>query len=83
MHITSPAKKKKKEMHLGIGLCLQCDNSGILSSLFPKSKCLCHSLARRGQPCIMPALTAMQLHRIQSLDKSQLKPLRTVHRVCF
>lgn len=61
--------------NLAIRQCLQCDNSGIifLSSLFPKSKCLCHSLARRGQPCIMSALTAMQLYRIQSLDERRAK----------
>lgn len=61
--------------NLAIRQCLQCDNSGIifLSSLFPKSKCLCHSLARRGQPCIMSALTAVQLYRIQSLDERRAK----------
>lgn len=53
------------------------------SSVFPKSKCLCQSSARRGQPCIMSALTAMQLYLIQSLDKSKLKPLRNIHRVCL
>lgn len=53
------------------------------SSLFPKFRCLCHSLARRGQPCIMSALTAVQLDRIQSLDKSFQKPSGTIHMVFF
>lgn len=51
--------------------------------LFPKSKCLCHSLARRGQPCIMSALTAVQLYKIQSLDEGKLRPSGSIHRVFY
>lgn len=65
-------KEQRTLMRSGVRRCLQCDNSGIFcSSLAPKSRCLCHSLARRGQPCIMSALTAVQLCRIQPLDESK------------
>lgn len=81
VHITSPATKSDALTYQAVFAVWQLRI--FFLPCFQSLKCLCHSLARRGQPCIMSALTAMQLYRIQSLDRSKQKLWRTVHRVCF
>lgn len=81
MRITSPATKSDALTYQAVFTLWQLRI--FFLPCFQSLKCLCHSLAHRGQPCIMSALTAMQLYRIQSLDRSKQKPWRTVHRVCF
>lgn len=70
MHIIPSNKNKIKKKSGSV-------YSVTTQELFSQSlNVLCHSLARRGQPCIMSALTAVQLYMIQSLDEIKLKPSR-------
>lgn len=76
MHFTSPATKSDASHQAVFTVTTQ---EFFVYFCFQSLKVLCHSLACRGQPCIMSALTAMQLYMIQSLDERELKPPRAIY----
>lgn len=76
MHFTSPATKSDASHQAVFTVTTQ---EFFVYLCFQSLKVLCHSLACRGQPCIMSALTAMQLYMIQSLDERELKPPRAIY----